>query len=154
MTEEPRNTGKESLLKSFTDLEKATIVQEVTDTFTQLIEAINRKDAAAWEIFYSKQAFVSAAAGGDVFPTRTDWVQAITSNFSMRERQQVEVHSVQVIPLASDTALLTSRESATMKLNSGESSRSRHVFTMIWKKENEGWRILHSHESWVDEPIR
>jgi len=141
-------------LESFTDLEKATIIQEVTDTFTQLIEAINRKDIAAWEIFYSKQAFVSAAAGGDVFPTRTDWIQAITSNFSMRERQQVEVHSLQVIPLASDTVLLTSQQSAMMTLKSGESTQYRHVFTMIWKKENEGWRILHSHESWVDDPIR
>lgn len=141
-------------MKSFTDLGKTTIVQEVTEKFTQLIEAINRKDAAAWETFYSKEAFVSAAAGGDVFPTRTDWVQTITSNFSIRERQQVEVCSVEVVPLALDTALLTSRESAMMHLKSGESIKSRHVFTMIWKKEIEGWRILHSHESWVDEPVR
>ena len=141
-------------MKSSTNLDKASIVKEVTDRFTDLIAAINQMDAGAWEEYYSRNEFVSAVAGGDFFATRSDWVQAVTCYFSMRDRQHVELREVQVIPLAPDVALLTSQDRAEMQLKSGQSTISRHVFTMIWKKGQEGWQILHSHESWVDEPAK
>ena len=56
-----------------------------------------------------------------------------------------------VTPLAPDLSLMTSEEESEMWLKGGESVRSRLVFTMIWKKERDGWKIVHSHESWVDE---
>jgi ketosteroid isomerase-like protein len=141
-------------MKLSTELDKASIVTEVTDRFTQLVAAINQKDIAAWEKYYSSDEFVSTVAGGVFFATRSDWVQTITSNFSIRDSQHVELREVQVIPLASDTALLTSQERIDMQLKSGQATISRHVFTMIWKKDQEGWQIIHSHESWVDEPVK
>ena len=154
LAEEPRNTQKEPLMKSSTDLDKASIVKEVTDRFTQLVAAINQKDVAVWEKYYSSEEFVSTVAGGVFFATQSDWVQTITSNFSMRDIQHLELSEVQVIPLAPDTALLTSQERADMQLKSGQATVSRHVFTMIWKRGQEGWQIIHSHESWVDEPVK
>lgn len=136
-----------------TYVNKTAIIQEVTDSFTDLIDAINRKDAGDWAAHYSQEAFASAAAGGDFFAMRSDWVQTITSCFSMREHQHVALRGVQVVPLAPDTALLTSQEVSDMKLTNGQRITSRHMFTMVWKKEKDGWRILHSHESWVDEPV-
>jgi diketogulonate reductase-like aldo/keto reductase len=50
--------------------------------------------------------------------------------------------------------LLTSQERVDMKLKSGQDTVSRHVFTMIWKRGQKGWQIIHSHESWVDEPVK
>ncbi len=154
LTEEPHNTEKEPIMKSFTDLDKANIVKEVTDMFTHLVAAINQKDVAIWEKYYSGDEFTSTVAGGVFFATRSDWVQAITSNFSMRDNQHLELHDVQVIPLAPDTALLTSQERADIQLKSGQATISSHVFTMIWKRSQEGWQIIHSHESWVDEPAK
>jgi ketosteroid isomerase-like protein len=69
----------------------------------------------------------------------------------MRERQHIEPLHVRVTALAPDLALMTSRERAEMRMKSGENIKSDHVFTMIWKKEQDGWKILHSHESWMDE---
>jgi ketosteroid isomerase-like protein len=141
-------------MKSSTNLDKESIVKEVTDRFTQLIATINQKDAGAWEKHYSKDDFVSAIAGGESFATRNNWVQTITSHFSMRDRQHLELHEVHVIPLAPNVALLTSQESVDMQIKNGQATQSRHIFTMIWKKEPEGWQIVHSHESWVDELVK
>jgi len=139
-------------MKLFTDLDKAGIVKEVTDRFTQLVAAINQKDVAIWEKYYSRDEFVFTVAGGVFFSTRSDWVRAIKSNFSMRDSQHLEWIEVQVIPLSPDTALLASRNRVDKQLKSGQSTSSRHVFTMIWKRGQEGWQIIHSHESWADEP--
>jgi len=40
-----------------------------------------------------------------------------------------------------------------MHMTSGQELAFRHVFSMIWKRETEGWEILHSHESWEEEKI-
>ena len=136
---------------SSSSLDKAKIVKEITDRFTQLVAAINQKDATVWESYYSRDEFVSTVAGGVYFATRSDWVRTITSNFSMRDKQHLDLHEVQVIPLTPDTALLTSQEKVNMQLKNDQASISRHVFTMIWKRGREGWQIIHSHESWVDE---
>jgi len=154
LAEEPQNTEKELFMKSSTDLDKAGIVKEVTDTFTHLVAAINQKDVTAWEKYYSRDEFTSTVAGGVLFAARSDWVQAITSNFSMRDSQHLELRDVQVLPLAPDTALLTSQERADMQLKNGQTTISSHVFTMIWKRSQEGWQIIHSHESWVDAPVK
>ncbi len=131
----------------------ASIVKEVTDTFARMITAIDEKDAGARENYYSREEFVSAVAGGDCFGRRGDWVKAITSCFAERDSQHLEPREVQAIPLAADAALLTSQDTVDMQLKGGERPRYRHAFTMIWKKGPVGWRIMHSHESWVEDSI-
>ena len=69
----------------------------------------------------------------------------------MRESQRIEPLDVRVTPLAPGLALMTSKENTQMRMD-GKDAKSKHVFTMIWKKEPTGWKILHSHESWTDEP--
>jgi ketosteroid isomerase-like protein len=69
----------------------------------------------------------------------------------MRERQYIEPVEVRVTALAPNITLMTSEEKSEIKLKNGNNIKSKHVFTMIWKKEKDGWKILHSHESWMDE---
>ena len=154
LAEELRNTEKGPPMETIIDLDRASIVKEVTDRFAQLVAAIDQKDVALWEKFYSRDEFVSTVAGGVLFGTRGDWVQAIASNFSTRDGQHLELREVQVTPLTPDTALLTSQERVDMQLKGGQTTTSKHAFTMIWKRGRQGWQIIHSHESWADEPVK
>jgi len=138
-------------MKSFTEADKEAIKKEVKDQFNQLISAINQSNAGAWSEYYSQGQFLSAIASTDHYATRSAWVNTITNYFSMRERQHLEPFEVQVTALTPDLALMTSQEKGEMWLKGGKNIKHKHVFTMIWKKEQDGWKILHSHESWVDE---
>lgn len=138
----------------FTEVEKEAIKKEVKDQFSQLAAAINQKNADAWSKFYSKDEFASAIAGADYYGTRNAWVDLITKYFSMRERQQVEPLEVRVTALAPNLALMTSEEKSEMLFKDGKNIKSKHVYTMIWKKEQNGWKILHSHESWIEEQAK
>jgi ketosteroid isomerase-like protein len=110
-------------------------------------------NSGEWSKFYSKDEFLSSIAGTDFYATRSAWVDTITNYFSMRERQHVEPLKVRVTALAPNMALMTSEEKAEMWLKTGNNIKSKHVFTMIWKKEIDGWKILHSHESWMDDQV-
>ncbi len=129
-------------MKSFMDADKKTIGKEVEDQFTLLISAINQSNAEAWQEFYSREHFLSAIVNTDQYATRSAWVDTITNYFSMRDGQQVEPYDVHVTALTPDLALLTSQERCEMWPKDGKNVKLKHVFSMLWKKEQEGWKIL------------
>jgi ketosteroid isomerase-like protein len=137
--------------RTFTEVEKEAVKKEIKDQFNQLASAINQLNADAWSKFYSKDEFLSAIVSTDYYGARSAWVDVITKYFSMRERQHIEPLEVRVTALTPNMALMTSEEKSEMRLKDGKNIKSKHVFTMIWKKEQDGWKILHSHESWMDE---
>lgn len=143
--------GCQQQQQTLTGAENETIRKEVKDQFDQLVSAINRNDVEAWSKYYSKDNFLSTIVGADYYDKRSAWVDLITKYFSMRERQNVQPLAVRVTALSPDLALLTSEEKTEMWLKDGKNVKSKHVFTMIWKKGQDGWKILHSHESWIDE---
>ena len=136
--------------ETLTEIEKAAIQQEVKDQFDQLLSACEQMNAEAWSEFYSKEEFLSAIGGTLYLTSRTAWVDSITNFFSLRESQRMEPIEVNVTPIAPNLALMTSQEILTMLPKNGEQIDWNHVFTMLWKKEQGGWKILHSHESWSD----
>lgn len=136
--------------QTLTEAEKETIKKQVSEQFNLLAKAINTKDASAWSEHYSKTDFISTIVATDYFNARADWVETITNYFSMRERQQLEPVQVRVTALTPNLALLTSEENSEFLIKSGQTVRSKHVFTMLWKKEQGGWKIQHSHESWTE----
>jgi ketosteroid isomerase-like protein len=143
--------GCQQQQRAFTEVEKEAIKKEVKDQFNQLASAINQLNAQAWSNYYSKDQFASAIAGTDYYGARSEWVDTITKYFSKRELQHIKPLEVRITPLAPNLALMTSEEKSEMHLKNGKKIKSKHLFTMIWKKEQDGWKILHSHESWMDE---
>ena len=141
-------------MSSLTEADRVGIETAVKTEFGRLVDAINRKDIAAWSGFYSTDRFASAIAGTEFHATRAAWVAAVTAYFEARAGQHVDVEEVRVTPLAPDLALMTSREKSEMRMKDGTQVRSRHVYTLLWHREAGGWKIVHSHESWTDESAK
>lgn len=127
------------------------IKNEVKNQFEKLVSALNDLDPREWSELYSKDEFISTFVSTDFYQSRSEFIDVITSYYTMRESQHVEVLDVQITELSPTLALLTSQEKTEMQLKNGENMKSKHVFTMIWKKESDDWKIIHSHESWVVE---
>lgn len=145
--------GCQQSQQTLTDSQKEIIKKEVKEQFNQLVSTLNKKDPVAWSDYYSKDDFLSTIVSIEYFAKRNEWVDTITKYFAMRESQKIELIEVRVTPLTSNLALMTSEEKSEMKLKSGESIKSIHVFTMLWKKEQAGWKVQHSHESFQNEKI-
>jgi ketosteroid isomerase-like protein len=136
--------------RALTVVEKEAIKKEVKDQFNQLISACSQLNVEAWSEFYSKDEFTSTICGTNYFATRSAWVDSISYYFSTRQSDHLEILEVRVTALTPSLALMTSEENYETLMKSGERFNGKHVFTMIWKKEPAGWKILHSHESWTD----
>lgn len=140
--------GCQQQQQTLTEVGKEAIQKEIKNQFNQLISAVNQLNAAAWSENYSKDEFLSTICATDYYASRSAWVDVITKYFSMRERQNMVPAEVRVTPLTPNLALMTSEEYGEILLKEGKNLKHKHVFTMLWKKEQAGWKILHSHESW------
>lgn len=143
--------GCQQQQSALTVVEKEVIEKEVKEQFNQFVSAVNQKNADAVLEFYSKDEFISTIGGTDYFATRSAWADLITNLFSMRERQIFESLEVRVNVLTPNLALMTTEENGQVWPMSGEYEKFRHVFTILWKNEQAGWKIVHSHESWTNE---
>ena len=130
------------------------IQKELKDIYVRLFTSLNRMNTEEWSEFYSKEEFVSTLVSTDFYADREEFIDSISSYISMRESQELIPMDVKVTVLTTDLALITSQENTKITMKTGENINSKHVFTMIWKKEKDGWKIIHSHESWVDEPAK
>jgi ketosteroid isomerase-like protein len=139
---------------SLSDAQKESITKEVKEQAVQMVAAVNQLNVEAWSKFYSEKGFISSVALADYYGDRKEWIDLITKHFSARERQHIDLTDVRVTPLAANLALMTSQGKAAIKLKDGKETNFKHVFTMVWKKDQEGWKILHSHESWTDAPAQ
>ena len=137
-------------MQQFTEAEKDEVVKAVKERFDQFVSAVNKIDTKSWASFYSDDSPVTVVAGVDFYGDKKTWVETVGEYFSQRRSQTVEPVAVKIIPLAQDMALLVSEENTSMTQDDGSVVKSKHVFTMVWKNEKSVWKVLHSHESWVD----
>ena len=137
-------------MQQFTEAEKDEVVKAVKERFDQLVSAVNKIDTKSWASFYSDDSPVTAVAGVDFYGDKKTWIETVGEYFSQRKSQTFESMAVKITPLTNDLALLVSEENTSMTQGDGAGVKSKHVFTMVWKNEKSGWKVLHSHESWVD----
>ncbi|MFH0733409.1 MAG: nuclear transport factor 2 family protein [bacterium] len=136
--------------QTLTNVENDAIKKEIKSQFNQLVSAMNKINVEEWSNFYSKENFVSAIVGTDFYSNRNTFIDSIKYYFSVRQTQNINPQFIRVKALTPSLALMTSEEKADIVLKNGQNNKCKHVFTMIWKKEKEEWKIIHSHESWID----
>ena len=135
---------------TLTEGQKVAIKKEVNDQFTQMVSAACQLDASMWSENFSKDEFVSVILGTDYFDTRSDFIELMTTYFSMRDQQHIDSLQVQITVLSQNLVLVTSVLDIEMLLKDGTGFKFKDAFTSLWKKEQNSWKIVHAHESWVE----
>jgi len=140
--------GKEKEVSEKFD--KNSVKKEIETQFNQFIIEINKKDADKWADFYSVNDFISASVMTETYNKRDEWIALIKSYFTQREKQVIRPTLIEVTPLNSELGLTNSKEISNITLKDGTTISSIHSFSILWKKECEAWRIIQSHESWIN----
>ena len=136
-------------MKGLSDEKRNEIIREVNDVFLEFVATLNELNPEAWASYYSDD-FLSAIVNTDHYGARGDWIGEIKKYFASRESQRVDPVFVNVSALGEGLAMTTSEEKTDMTLKDGGRLKAKHLFSIVWRREAGGWRILHSHESWTE----
>lgn len=128
--------------------QRAMIEKEVKDQFNIHISSISQLNFDLWAEFYSEESFISVLKHRfDCLPNYTAWMDTVRVSFSTRERHQTELLDVRVTALTSDLALLTQVGIWENWWKNGNYKKTKGFVTFLWKKEQNGWKIIHVNET-------
>ena len=131
-----------------TDDQKATITAEIESLYTEAISNLSLLDIEVWSANWSKDGLLSVNSGINYFSSFVEFRDSVEYWFSLRETQEVEILEQRVTVFESDLALLTSTASWEIQFKDETELSVKALATLLWKKETEGWKIIHLHESW------
>lgn len=128
--------------------QKAAIEKEIREQFDKRITYVNELNFDAVYADYSKDGFISSIRDGDIRGTTYDeFYNTGKSNWSLRERQHVEPLEVQITALTPNLVLLTWTRMWDTWFKNGDYRKNNSSSTQLLKKEPEGWKIIHMHQS-------
>lgn len=137
-----KNTNTE-----LTDEQKATIEKEVKDETTKLVSTRSQLNFDTYKVFFSEDEFISAVLIRGYIPTYSAWKDSIVVGFARRTQHKAELQDVRVTVLAKDLAIVTTLENWENWYKNGNNSKSKGVTSILWKKEQNIWKIIYYHQS-------
>jgi len=127
---------------------KASIADEVGKIYVEGISNLSKLNIEIWSEPWSKNNFLSVNSGVNYFSTYTEFKDSVEHWFSLRESQNVTIVDKKIYVLTSDQVLLTSIANWEILFKNEEELKVKALATLLWKKEADGWKIVHLHESW------
>lgn len=138
-------TGNEP---SLTDAERAAIADTIQQLNRAIVQAFDSQDCEA-EVPVSDQ--MVSVVNGQVFQparTREERIAACERMNEQRLSAQDDIQEQTVHVLGTDAAYIVSRSIYTIRWRDGRTTIRPNVGTGIWSRQDEGWRLVHFHESW------
>ncbi len=137
-----KNTATE-----LTTEQKATIEKEVKDQFDKFYSTWDKLDFNSWSEYWSKDGFISATSNMDYVSERGEMIDNVKESWSMKERRITELSDVKFTALTSDITHVTIFENVEAWQKSGEHYKFKVISSLIWKKEQDSWKMITAHES-------
>ena len=130
-----------------TDHQKADIEKQILEIYDSLIISFTKLDVDGIINVFSSDEFLGYIGSGTEILSKTDLRDNMKGWFSYRNSQKVEQKKVRVNVLTKDIVLVDILRDGQIDLKSGESWAADWSISLIFKKENSGWKIIHDHES-------
>ena len=141
------NSCTKNTKTELTDEQKAIIQKEVKEETTKLISTRSQLNFDTYKVFFSEDQFISAILFRGYLPTYSAWKDTLTVSFAQRTQAKTELQDVRVTVLAKDLAIVTTLENWENWYKNGNTSKSRGFTSIIWKKEQNNWKIIYYHQS-------
>lgn len=131
-----------------TDELKATIEKEVQAQYETFEKSLNTMDINLLRQLYSENNFLVAVFDGTKIKTYEAVIDSVSSWFSGRVEQKIDISDIQIDVLSDGLAVVTSFIEGHMTFKSGERWEVKnHAFSLLFNRETSGWKIIYYHES-------
>ena len=135
-----------------TNEERAAVKKAIMDRTTEWAEANRRRDPDAVLDLFDDSDELRHAENGAIFPSYAALSDFVNEWYETADEMGMSWEERQVYPLAPDAATMTGIFKFEARQKSGEVFAGRNVFTGVFVKRGDSWRLIHGHESTVPSP--
>ena len=135
---------------SLTDVQKAAIEDSAKAVVNAVIANANKLDFNAYFQFYSADADGRYIENGSMSPSLDEMKKGYIDLAPTLESLQNTVDAIDVLVLGPDAASLTVPFHFSFKPKGHPEYKAQGVFSVIVQRRAGSWKIVQSHESWVN----
>jgi ketosteroid isomerase-like protein len=128
--------------------EKAAVEKAIIDRTSEWFEANRQRDADAVIGLFDDSDEMRHAENGVIF-TYAALADFVGGWYDTTDEMDALLEEKHVFPLAPDAATMTGLFRFEAKQRSGEVWTGRRVFTFVFIKRGDAWKVIHGHESSV-----
>jgi ketosteroid isomerase-like protein len=129
---------------------RAAITDSVNAIVNGIFAAGNQRNAAAQVPFYGTASDVRIADNGAVYTSPARYFATWDTLFQAIGGLNMTLHDVQTTVLSPEAAVAVAPFTFVMTSKTGKAVNGEGVWTGVFQKQREGWRVTQSHESEVD----
>ena len=133
--------------QKITEKQKKEITIELQSTFQKNISAAENLDIQELNQAVDDRYKAGFITNGNYFPTFDSLMMGFRQNIRGINGQKINLHKKNITVLAADMALISAVGKSDIYLNSGEMFSVAIAWTFIYKKINNNWKVIYSHQS-------
>ena len=127
------------------DNELTRVVQEIRDVLDNYRESMLTRDYDSMIDFWSKSDDFVMAGDGRILGGIDAWIKTTTGHYNSTEKWLVwDWQDVHIVPLSEKSAAATLELRFRWVDRDGNTNNSRGSWTYVFRKESEGWKVVHS----------
>jgi len=140
------SVGLASPPTELTDTQRAETEKTLRALTLELLDQVNQMNAEGQAEFWSDD-YQEAVMGANVVKGKEGLLKRLKNIFRLRVSQKIKREEIKVHVLSPTSAYVLVVSSLSVKFKNGKHFTVPSAWTMIYKKETSGWKMVHSHES-------
>jgi hypothetical protein len=133
--------------QNLTNLQKLKIEKQVDSTFQGMVKAAENLDydKISWGVDdkYNAGFIVNNA----YFAKYDALITVLKANLQTGTKQKIAIQNKKITVLSDSIALLTASGDSNVELNTGQSFNVKFLWSFVFEKSNNDWKVIQSHQS-------
>ncbi len=136
--------------QTVTAAQKAETEKILTEATKEIVATVSNLSTDGW-VKYASADFRERVGAGAISPAASGkeaYLKWAANIHSQRTTQILTTDLIKVDAISPDLAYVIWLGGVTTVAKSGRHGGAAVAWSMVWKKESDGWKVIHIHESW------
>lgn len=136
--------------QNLTNQQKSKIEKQVDSTFQGMIKAAENLDYDKISTGVDDKYNAGFIVNNSYFEKYEALITVLKSNLQTGTKQSITIQNKKITVLSDSIALLTASGDSNVELNSGQSFNVKFLWSFVFEKSNNDWKVIQSHQSKVN----
>ena len=137
----------QSKAQNLTSLQKSKIEREVDSIFYTMVKAAENLDYDKISTGVDDRYNAGFIVNGSYYSTYDSLISTLKANLRDGAKQSITIQKKKITVLSDRIALLTASGDARDEFNTGQTSNVRFLWSFVYEKMNNEWKVIQSHQS-------
>lgn len=130
-----------------TNLQKSKIEKQVDSIFQTMVKAAENVDYDKISLGVDDKYNAGFIVNNSYYAKYDSLISILKANLRSGAKQSISIQNKKITVLSDNIVLLTASGDAYVELSTGQSFNANFLWSIVYEKINNDWKVIHSHQS-------